>query len=196
MDNSKPLGREGRRKIGFNFLLSINYHKHPNKLVDSYNINSMLYALLYSGHLPVAEFFSENHRCPLYLCSTILVMFVGSTAVNGGYTEWSEWSSCSKSCGEGLQKQTRSCTNPPPANGGTDCSRLGKATKTKRCNIRSCTGIKWYIVSILSFNPITGVSEHPIPGVMQFWISQQLQVLEYWNLVRLCTNIMCIGFIC
>lgn len=30
--------------------------------------------------------------------------------------EWSEWSSCNSDC-----KQTRTCTNPAPANGGSDC---------------------------------------------------------------------------
>merc|ERR1712112_26651 len=38
------------------------------------------------------------------------------TPVDGG---WSEWSSCTTSCGGGVKK--RSCTNPKPANGGKDC---------------------------------------------------------------------------
>jgi hypothetical protein len=38
-------------------------------------------------------------------------------AVNGG---WSAWSQCSGSCGQGTQ--SRSCTNPAPANGGTACA--------------------------------------------------------------------------
>merc|ERR1712112_282496 len=38
------------------------------------------------------------------------------TPVDGG---WSEWSTCTKSCGGGQKK--RSCTNPKPANGGKDC---------------------------------------------------------------------------
>jgi len=59
-------------------------------------------------------------------------------AVNGEYTAWSEWESCSKSCGEGEQKRSRSCTNPRPANGGSDCSRLGKAVETKKCNLKNC----------------------------------------------------------
>ena len=43
--------------------------------------------------------------------------YVPSTsAVNGGF---SAFGACSKSCGHGTQ--TRTCTNPAPANGGTDC---------------------------------------------------------------------------
>ena len=42
--------------------------------------------------------------------------------VNGGWTEWREWSACSISCGGGSQTRFRNCTNPIPANGGLHCS--------------------------------------------------------------------------
>merc|ERR1712002_1194666 len=38
------------------------------------------------------------------------------TPVDGG---WSEWSTCTKSCGGG--QKIRKCTNPTPANGGRQC---------------------------------------------------------------------------
>ena len=46
-----------------------------------------------------------------------------------------------------------------------------------------------------------GVSEHPITGgggcnFASPWISQQLQMLEHGNLVRICTKIICIGISC
>ena len=66
------------------------------------------------------------------------IIITEKKAVNGEYTAWSEWESCSKSCGEGEQKRSRSCTNPRPANGGSDCSRLGKAVETKKCNLKNC----------------------------------------------------------
>merc|ERR1712055_924480 len=56
------------------------------------------------------------------------------TPVHGG---WSEWSSCSKSCGGGLKK--RRCTNPKPANGGRDCiALLHYITWTWKCNDQKC----------------------------------------------------------
>ncbi|XP_052285659.1 MAM and LDL-receptor class A domain-containing protein 1-like isoform X1 [Dreissena polymorpha] len=41
--------------------------------------------------------------------------------VNGKWTDWSAWSTCSVSCENGTQSRNRYCTNPPPAYGGKDC---------------------------------------------------------------------------
>ncbi|KAL9951960.1 hypothetical protein ACROYT_G044721 [Oculina patagonica] len=57
--------------------------------------------------------------------------------IDGGYTDWSE-SECSVTCGGGTQTLTRTCTNPPPSNGGKDCSELGPAEKTQECNTQPC----------------------------------------------------------
>ncbi|XP_022787051.1 coadhesin-like [Stylophora pistillata] len=58
-------------------------------------------------------------------------------ALDGGYTEWSE-SECSVTCGGGVKTLTRTCTNPPPSNGGKDCSKLGPATMTLSCHEQEC----------------------------------------------------------
>lgn len=58
--------------------------------------------------------------------------------VNGGYTSWSTFSNCSKECGGGAKLRTRNCTNPPPAHGGNDCSRLGYPEETQVCNNDPC----------------------------------------------------------
>ncbi|XP_057304151.1 uncharacterized protein LOC130641387 isoform X2 [Hydractinia symbiolongicarpus] len=60
------------------------------------------------------------------------------TEGDGGYGEWSEWESCSRTCGGGLQTASRSCNNPFPKYGGNDCSSLGEATKIQSCNEVPC----------------------------------------------------------
>ena len=51
-------------------------------------------------------------------------------AVDGGWSEWSEWTSCSESCG-GIQERSRNCTSPEPSFGGKPCE--GEARETHEC---------------------------------------------------------------
>ena len=58
--------------------------------------------------------------------------------VSGGYTPWSAFSSCTRSCAGGTRFRTRNCTNPAPEAGGQDCTRLGPPKETALCNIKPC----------------------------------------------------------
>ncbi|KAL9978387.1 hypothetical protein ACROYT_G015895 [Oculina patagonica] len=58
--------------------------------------------------------------------------------IDGKYTDWSPVSECSVTCGGGIQTLRRTCTNPPPSNGGRNCTRLGPAVKTISCNVQKC----------------------------------------------------------
>ena len=59
------------------------------------------------------------------------------SAVDGGYTEWTI-SPCSETCGPGYKTFARTCTNPPPSNGGKNCDELGTAMKLVPCNEQEC----------------------------------------------------------
>ncbi|XP_076085388.1 sushi, von Willebrand factor type A, EGF and pentraxin domain-containing protein 1-like [Mytilus galloprovincialis] len=57
--------------------------------------------------------------------------------LDGGWTDSSDWSVCSTTCGEGIQIATRTCTNPQPEDGGLDC--IGDEKSTKECKLTECT---------------------------------------------------------
>ena len=41
--------------------------------------------------------------------------------VDGAWSQWSRWSSCSVTCGKGTMQRTQSCNNPAPQYGGQQC---------------------------------------------------------------------------
>lgn len=61
------------------------------------------------------------------------------TPENGGWTEWSEWTPCDRKCGSGQRVRERSCTNPPPSNGGKYCE--GEGEEAGVCNIEPCSPV-------------------------------------------------------
>lgn len=68
-------------------------------------------------------------------------------AIDGNYTEWSEWSECSLTCGGGLQTRARQCTNPPPQYRGRDCEGLGPANETQSCNVDKCREFEHFVLT-------------------------------------------------
>ena len=58
--------------------------------------------------------------------------------VDGKWSNWSEYGSCSKTCGGGMKVRSRTCTNPAPSNNGTEC--VGEPEEEKECNSHPCPG--------------------------------------------------------
>ena len=77
-----------------------------------------------------------------------------SSPVDGIWSQWSSWSNCSKSCGTGSRMRSRSCTNPSPSHGGSNCS--GSRNETEACNTQNCPG-GWinFLVLLSNFPDIT-----------------------------------------
>ncbi|XP_028394319.1 uncharacterized protein LOC114518504 isoform X2 [Dendronephthya gigantea] len=70
---------------------------------------------------------SQTKACNMEPCS-----------VNGGYTQWTEWSTCSRSCGPGITSRHRTCTQPVPSADGKDCSVIGESFQQKVCYLNNC----------------------------------------------------------
>ena len=60
------------------------------------------------------------------------------TIVDGGWSEWSQWSTCEKPCGGSVVNRTRLCNNPTPSNGGALCNGVNVETKLE-C-LSQCAG--------------------------------------------------------
>ena len=58
--------------------------------------------------------------------------------VDGNWTSWTSWGSCSRSCGLGYERRIRFCTNPRPERGGNDCP--GDWQEFRPCNDFICPG--------------------------------------------------------
>ena len=65
--------------------------------------------------------------------------------VQGSWSEWGQWTSCSKTCGRGLSISERQCSNPEPRNGGSFCTSRRRQNgvvvsnkKYRLCNTVSC----------------------------------------------------------
>lgn len=56
--------------------------------------------------------------------------------IHGGWSDWSGFDTCSRTCDVGIQIRTRSCNNPVPKYGGKDCA--GPKTDPRTCNTHPC----------------------------------------------------------
>ncbi|WAR26187.1 HMCN1-like protein [Mya arenaria] len=80
------------------------------------------------GGKPCPGSFNDNITC-----------FERECPVDGGMSDWSEWSTCSLSCGNGTQIRSRTCTNPTPMYGGATCTE--DSTQDQLCLVVNCPSI-------------------------------------------------------
>ena len=59
------------------------------------------------------------------------------------WTEWSEWTDCSKSCGGGDRSKVRQCTVPLSARSSLPCP--GPVNASETCNVNPCPGMSFYL---------------------------------------------------
>lgn len=75
----------------------------------------------------------EGKWCYKQKCVTVGQRPAG---IPGEWGNWTDWTSCSRSCGGGVQIAERDCNNPAPQNNGLYC--IGDRKKVKVCSTDSC----------------------------------------------------------
>ncbi|MXQ87588.1 hypothetical protein E5288_WYG017782 [Bos mutus] len=79
---------------------------------------------------------SEYECVARNLMGSVLVRVPVIVQVPGGFSQWSAWRPCSATCGKGIQKRSRLCNNPSPANGGKPCQ--GSDSEMQNCHQKPC----------------------------------------------------------
>ena len=62
----------------------------------------------------------------------LIETLICSNSVDGGWSQWTAWTGCDKTCGGGNQTRSRECDSPEPQYGGEDCQ--GEAEDKQECN--------------------------------------------------------------
>ena len=84
--------------------------------------------------------FLSNFRSMSLLFQSFLL------SVKGGWSVWSNWSTCTQSCEGGTQTRMRNCDNPTPQNGGAGCDGADNATQS--CNTMKCpSSMSFWIIT-------------------------------------------------
>lgn len=77
------------------------------------------------------------------------------STVNGDWSSWGAWGTCSVTCGNGAETRVRKCSNPEPMYGGRPCQ--GHPTESRSCHPKYCSGmpsLEWILqhdVILVSF---------------------------------------------
>lgn len=68
----------------------------------------------------------------------MFVFILNSLIVDGEWSNWKAWSTCSSTCGDSYKMRIRACDNPAPAYGGLECS--GSSYELQTCPFIHCPG--------------------------------------------------------
>ena len=68
--------------------------------------------------------------------------------VDGRWAHWEGWSTCTVTCGSGIQSRSRLCSDPEPRFQGKTCH--GKTIDERKCGTGICPGrTMWFVCPCL-----------------------------------------------
>ncbi|XP_022341552.2 semaphorin-5A-like [Crassostrea virginica] len=87
-------------------------------------------------HTTVTSRTTNEHVTSQHVASTTTEASTADPTVDGSWSFWSEWSTCTASCDQGTQTRNRTCSNPAPSNGGQPCA--GDKAEIQICMVTVC----------------------------------------------------------
>lgn len=71
-------------------------------------------------------------------------------SVDGEWSDWTPWSTCTATCGGGTRKKNRTCSEPKY--GGKYCD--GEEAETDMCNVDPCPGNNSALSKVIIARPM------------------------------------------
>ena len=121
-----------------NILIEIGCYEIFVAEIFLYHLFTMPVSLIFFQH---SNIYQDPQKCHVQTNRNERVSnkrFVSLFAVNGEWTSWNVVTGCSVTCGNGVKKRTRSCSDPQPAYGGKPCP--GNDTDYIHCHPMFCSG--------------------------------------------------------
>jgi len=89
----------------------------------------------------VLETFNETDCYQCYCNTTLQIECyeLVTSKTPGIWSSWSDWTTCSATCGTGVQTRTRTCNSPPPKCGGRPCQ--GPTAEHQECISEMCSTV-------------------------------------------------------
>lgn len=96
-------------------------------LITKYNIHSFIVCNL------------VGLSCLFKPVNLFIVFYTFIDPVDGAWSSWMNWNTCTASCNGGYRSRARSCSSPQPSLGGHLCD--GMPSQTEICNTHGCQGL-------------------------------------------------------
>ena len=86
------------------------------------------------------------------------------------FSDWSDWSMCTATCGGGTQSRLRTCEKTGASDGDNDC--LGPSEKNRACNTQDCRKFSGYRTDCVKMKPYSLI------------LSQQVRMIYFLHVFK------------